>query len=207
MLAMKLTIGPNILAILVKKGTQYACNIETGPWVTWLWFLDESRENKFSMIASLFGPLWKRLQAYMFRFGCDIASIFSPLGNWYCIHIRSFLLSTLQAYLVTVIKIIATIFGIYFEYNPEYDFIHISLIGHWVRLICVHDASKSENKNNIGCETELLGHAACSFDVITNFLSGWHNNFRYLTLLESFQKVLVVFQKFKTRSFSVIHGQ
>ena len=27
------------------KGTLYACNIENRPKVTWLWFLDESREN------------------------------------------------------------------------------------------------------------------------------------------------------------------
>ena len=81
--------------------------------------------------------------------------------------------------------------------NPEYDFIHINLIGHCVRLICVHEANKSENRNNIGCETELLGQAACSFDVITNFLSGWHSNFLYFILFESFQNVRVVLIEFK----------
>ena len=83
--------------------------------------------------------------------------------------------------------------------NPEYDFIHINLIGHCVRLICVHEANKSENRNNIGCETELLGQAACSFDVITNFLSGWHNNFLYFILFESFQNSRVVLIEFKIR--------
>ena len=80
----------------------------------------------------------------------------------------------------------------YKKNDPEYDFIHINLIGHCVRLICVHEANKSENRNNIGWETELLGQAACSFDVITNFLSGWHNNFLYFILFESFQNARVV---------------
>ena len=87
----------------------------------------------------------------------------------------------------------------YKKNDPEYDFIHINLIGHCVRLICVHEANKSENRNNIGWETELLGQAACSFDVITNFLSGWHNNFLYFILFESFQNARVVFIEFKKR--------
>ena len=71
------------------KGTLYACNIENRLKITWLWFLDESRENKFSMFASIFGPHLKRLQVYMVRFGFEIAGIFSPLWNLDCIHIRS----------------------------------------------------------------------------------------------------------------------
>ena len=81
--------------------------------------------------------------------------------------------------------------------DPEYDFIHINLIGHCVRLICVQEANKSENRNNIGWETELLGQAACSFDVITNFLSGWHSNFLYFILFESFQNARVVLIEFE----------
>ena len=47
--------------------------------------------------ASIFDHYWKRLQAYIVRFGFEIAGIFGPLGNWYCVHISSPLLSTLQA--------------------------------------------------------------------------------------------------------------
>ena len=60
-------------------GTKYDCNIEIHPKVTWLWFLDESRENKFSIIAIILSPNWERLQSYMIRFGIDIALIFGPL--------------------------------------------------------------------------------------------------------------------------------
>ena len=58
--------------------TKYACNVENRPWVRGLWFLDESRENKMSMIASIFGPYWNRMQAYKVRLGFGIASIFIP---------------------------------------------------------------------------------------------------------------------------------
>ena len=50
--------------------------------------------------ASIFGPYWKRLQAYIVRFGFEIASI---LGLHYyhdCKHISSQLLLSLQAYVV-----------------------------------------------------------------------------------------------------------
>ena len=37
--------------------------------------------------SSIFGQYWKRLQAYMVRIGFEIASIFSLLWNWDCIHL------------------------------------------------------------------------------------------------------------------------
>ena len=57
----------------LSKWTRYACNVENSPKVTWLWFLDEYREQKILMIASIFGPHGKKWQAYMVRFGFKIA--------------------------------------------------------------------------------------------------------------------------------------
>ena len=51
------------------------------------------------MIASLFGPLWKRLQPY----------IVHPFRNWECIHIRSPVSITLQTYSVPFLTEIASI--------------------------------------------------------------------------------------------------
>ena len=77
-----------LLAIL------YACNVKNRPRVTWLWFLDESRENKFSIIASILGPLriwdsryirslyWSRLQVY----SCPTVEI-TTID--YCLHIKN----------------------------------------------------------------------------------------------------------------------
>ena len=63
--------GPNMIAILSRKGlnmiaipskgTIFDCNVENLPRVTWLWFLDKSRENKVSIIAIIYGPFRKRL--------------------------------------------------------------------------------------------------------------------------------------------------
>ena len=74
-------------------------------------------KNKFSMIASIFGPNRKRLHPYYLLLVIDIASIFGPFFDQDCEYIRSPLLSWLQAYLVPVMKIIATICGpaLYFE--------------------------------------------------------------------------------------------
>ena len=63
------------------------------------------------MITSIFGPYWKRLQAYTVRFGFKIANIFSLLYDRGCKHIRSSLFPWLQAYFVSGTKIIATIFS------------------------------------------------------------------------------------------------
>ena len=49
----------------------------------------DSWTNQFSMFATIFGPYWKRLQAYMVRFGIDIAGIFGPLSYKACDHIES----------------------------------------------------------------------------------------------------------------------
>ena len=84
----------NKLYMLAIK-TKYACKIENRPKVRCLWFLDESRENEISLIASIIGPYWNRLQAHIVRCGLEIVSIFSPLWILDCIHIRSQLLSSL----------------------------------------------------------------------------------------------------------------
>ena len=52
----------------------------------------------------------------------EIASIYSPLWNWDCIHIRSPLLSWLQAYLVPFVIKIATIFGPNCYFDCKYIF-------------------------------------------------------------------------------------
>ena len=69
--------------------TKYDCNVENCPRVTLLWFLNESRENKFSIIAIIFGPFSKRLQSYMVRFELVITNIFGPFCGQGCNHIWS----------------------------------------------------------------------------------------------------------------------
>ena len=51
----------------------------------------------------------------MIRFGFKIAAIFSPLWNPDCIHIRSSFWSSLQAYLVPCVTMIASIIGPCYE--------------------------------------------------------------------------------------------
>ena len=92
-------------------GNKYACNVGNHYGVTLSWFFNESRENEFSMIASIFGPDWKRLQAYVAHFEFEIAGIFSPLENRDYSHIKSIWLLSLHAYLVPLIEIIAIISG------------------------------------------------------------------------------------------------
>ena len=66
--------GPRMAAIVFKTGTKYACNesnnlakkVENCAGVTWLWFLDESRENKFSIIASIKRINHTRVQHFNF---------------------------------------------------------------------------------------------------------------------------------------------
>ena len=59
--------GPNMLAII-------EIVLEARDYNFWT-----NHARKFSMFASIFGPYSKRLQAYMVRFGFEIASILSPL--------------------------------------------------------------------------------------------------------------------------------
>ena len=80
-------IGTKYDCNLDKKGPIYDCNVEIRPRVTWQWFLNESRENKFPMIAVIFGPFWKRLQSYMVRFKIDFAIIFGPRRKYDCNHL------------------------------------------------------------------------------------------------------------------------
>ena len=54
----------------------------------------------FLMIASIFGPFWKRLQAYIVLFRFEIARMFGPLCKKDCKHIWSQSFLSLQAYLV-----------------------------------------------------------------------------------------------------------
>ena len=92
--------GHNMNAILIIKGSKYNCKLisETGHFrlqsfqirtkydcnvknrlkIMWLWFLDWSCENKFSIIAIIFNPNWKRLQSYRVSFELVIAIIFNP---------------------------------------------------------------------------------------------------------------------------------
>ena len=70
----------------LSKRTKYDCNLGTHPGVTWLWFLDESLENKFSMIAIIFGALWKRLHSYIVLFIIKIAFLLGPHCNHHCSH-------------------------------------------------------------------------------------------------------------------------
>ena len=68
-------------------GTKYACNHDNS------------------------GIDWNRLQAYIVRFGFEIASIFGSLYYRDCKHIRSSLFSWLQAYQVRFKTEIASILG------------------------------------------------------------------------------------------------
>ena len=70
----------------LSKRTKYACNVENGPRVTWVWFLDESRECNLR---------W--LQAYLVTFGK------------HCKHIKFVPEERLQAYWVPYIIRIAGI--------------------------------------------------------------------------------------------------
>ena len=111
----------NMLAISNSKRTLYACNLfQKGPNMLAMskidpewrnYDSDNSLENKILMIASIFGPHWKRLKAYIVRFKFEIARILSFLSNWDWKHIKSPFLSWLQVYYVPVIIIIATICG------------------------------------------------------------------------------------------------
>ena len=112
-----------MLATLVAKRSEYACNPESE--TDYICFQSLSMRTKYLtmskiVLASIFGPYWRLLQAYIyiyslhiyvvcFEFG--IPSIPSPFCDQGCKHIWSQLLLSLQAYLVSVIKIIAVIFG------------------------------------------------------------------------------------------------
>ena len=56
----------------LSKGTKYACNVRNCSRVTLLWFLDEPRENKFSMIASIFGPCHENYCNYLWSIPIQI---------------------------------------------------------------------------------------------------------------------------------------
>ena len=76
-----------MIAISIPNRTIYDCNLFQ-KWPNMIamakfglesrGFLDESRENKFSFIAIIFGPFWKRLESYMVQFIIEIAFILSP---------------------------------------------------------------------------------------------------------------------------------
>ena len=91
--------------------TKYDCHLRNRARVTRLLFLNESLQNKISMIAVIFGPYLKRLQSYMVRFGFLIAIILSSFRDQLCQHIWSLLRSRLQSYLVHIGKIVAFISG------------------------------------------------------------------------------------------------
>ena len=91
--------------------TKYDCNPRNRARVTWLWFLNESLQNKISIMAVIFDPYLNGLQSYMVRFGFLIAIIFCPFRDQHCNHIWSLLRSRLQSYLVPIIKLIAIICG------------------------------------------------------------------------------------------------
>ena len=80
--------------------TKHDSKVESWPGVTWLWFLNESHENKFSIIAIIFGPYLKELQSYMVRFELVIAIIFSPYCDEDCNHIWSPSSKILQSWVV-----------------------------------------------------------------------------------------------------------
>ena len=111
MIAMIMTKWTQYEYNLYKTGTMYDCNVGIRPEVTWLWFLDESHENKFSIIAIIFGPFWKILQSYMVRYGVEIAFILGPHYRHHRNYTWSLLRSRLQSYLVPILKIIAIISG------------------------------------------------------------------------------------------------
>ena len=122
MIAMMVTKGTNMIAMIMTMGTQYDCNLSSESdhiWlqslskgakydcnvgnhrgITSLWFLDRPREKKFSMIAVIFGPFWKTLKSCMVRLGIEIAFILGPHFDHRCNHIWSSLLERLQSYVV-----------------------------------------------------------------------------------------------------------
>ena len=79
------------------------------------------------MIASIVGPFWKRLQEYIVRYRFEIASMYSPLSNRDWKHIRSPLLSWLQAYLVPDIIIIKP-YNYYLQPYVVHPFISIKMV-------------------------------------------------------------------------------
>ena len=100
MIAIILSWGLSMIVMLVRKRTKYDfnlnsesdriwlqsfskrfkydCNVEIRPRFTRPWFLDESRENKFSIIAII---------NFIWSFSKKIAITYGPIGNWHCNHI------------------------------------------------------------------------------------------------------------------------
>ena len=139
-----------MIAIIPIAGIKYACNLDNNQDLICLqsqirnglyilaisfnrdqiclrWNWDCIRFRRF--IASIFGPHWKRLRAYIVRFGFEIANIFTPFYGQDCKHIWSRSLLSLQAYLVSVIKIIATISGpAIYQNNLVRSFSHVIFV-------------------------------------------------------------------------------
>ena len=92
----RIRTGPYMLAIFFNRD-QICVQSRKSSWshVTMI----SGRISRKQIFATIFGPYWKRLQAYMVGFGFEIASIFSPL------------LSRLHSYWVPIVTIIAIIFG------------------------------------------------------------------------------------------------
>ena len=104
----------------LKMATKYACNVGNRHKVTWLWFLDESLGFKFLLIASIYDRYWKRSQAYMVRYGFEIAGIFYSVISQKTGAVKPFEFDTLFSELI-IMRNIKSYFGFKWLLSQVWD--------------------------------------------------------------------------------------
>ena len=162
MIAILVKKGLNIIAITNRNadhiwlqsfpiGAKYDCIVGNSPRVTWLLFLNESRQNKFAIIAIIFSPNLERLQSYMVSFRFVIAIIFGPY------------LKGMQPYLVLMITLIANIYGPFHKNYCNHKWSSPIWLGYpsiWTKYACNFENSPCvtwlrflnvSRENKLGC--------------------------------------------------------
>ena len=101
----KYRAAPHIIVIIFIIGTRYACNDS----MVAICYKEDQIWLQSSILAIIFGPIWKRLQSYIVPYIAKIAFIFGLFCDQDCNHIWSLSLLSLQSYWVLIMKIIAII--------------------------------------------------------------------------------------------------
>ena len=114
---------PHMVAIIIMTGTKYACNFQNRPWVTWVWFLDESRVNKISMIASISGHI-ERDCKHLYSTSSSLFRIWGYKHIWYTLKLR------LHPYKANIVIIFASVFGPNREFAQIFGLYHKNYCNH-----------------------------------------------------------------------------